>query len=161
MGMMWKSIALFAAVLCCSSLAHGFSYSKATLLPHSFAGVSQFQPSMLLRVPGPRSALRQERSKIGRFLTMAIADIASTPTAASTAAVSSSVVVPSSAAVAVPAGVAAGAADSAAPVASTGTVGAGDIFNQVSAIERPEQYAWSLDFIEVISFLLVAHMLVA
>jgi hypothetical protein len=143
MAMLWKPAAVFAAMLCYTSLAHGFSYSKATLRPYPCKAVSQDRHSMLLRVSGSRGAVLQERNKCsspGRFFMMAIADVSSAPITTSAAAANSAASVSSSAVVAVPAmpagmsaaGAAgtAGAAESA--VANTGTVAAGDIFSQVT-----------------------------
>ncbi len=130
---MWKLFSVFAVLLCCSSVSHGFSYSKGTFFPCTHTGISQYRHSMLLRVS--YGAVRQDRNKCsntGRFSMMAVAaDIPSTPVATSAAAASSAASVSSSAAVAVPAGTVAGAADSAAPVANTGTVAAADVFSQV------------------------------
>ncbi len=138
---MWKSIVVISAVLCCASLAHGFSYSKANIFPRSCIGAFQNQHSMHLRVPGPRDAFRMEKNRPA--LMMALADIASAPTASSATAASSAVAAPSSAAVAVPAGVAAGAAESAA---NTGTVAAGDIFTQVMNPLECKTLGWVIHY---------------
>ncbi len=148
MAMLWKPAAVFAVMLCCTSLAHGFSYSKATLRPYPCKAVSQDRHSMLLRVSGSRGALLQERNKCsspGRFFMMAVADVSSTPITTSAAAANSAASVSSSAVVAVPAatGMAAGAAGTAgaaeSAVANIGTVAAGDIFSQVTTQIRYEK----------------------